>query len=347
MDHLETTIKQVINQVTEYRTNYTTNEQAVRTQLIEPILDSLGWKVYDPRFVRPNSPDSDGKIPDYTLIKNGKTTLIVEAKNLSIDLQDKRIIGQLADYCFRAGIDFGILTNGIKWLLFKTFEKNPDDRVIWQIDLLDDANIKAYAHLASLSYDGIDTLNTLLRNSRILETLWDKLIKDEDDLTSLIAGAFIDRVKKVQPEFSADNLDMPSFISVKISGLLSQRPVMETKVTKPSAPLRAFNGKTKVREKISVLFPDKTLIYDLNVANTFVSTLQKIGLDKVEPLGFKHSGIPLVSRSKDAFYKQRQVGSHWVMIHMATADKLAILHKINDKLNLKLKIDTFRSTNGE
>lgn len=54
--------------------------------------------------MKPNAPDEDGKIPDYTLLKNGKTTLIVEAKNLSIDLQDKKIIDQLANYCFKSGL---------------------------------------------------------------------------------------------------------------------------------------------------------------------------------------------------------------------------------------------------
>jgi predicted type IV restriction endonuclease len=82
-----------------------------------------------------NAPDEDGKVPDYTLIKEGKTTLIVEAKNLSADLKNKKIINQLAFYCFNSGIDFGVLSNGVKWLLFKTFENNPKDRIVWQVDL--------------------------------------------------------------------------------------------------------------------------------------------------------------------------------------------------------------------
>jgi predicted type IV restriction endonuclease len=59
--------------------------------LIEPILNELGWKTANPKYVKPNALDEGGKIPDYTLLKNGKTALIVEAKNLSVDLQNKKI----------------------------------------------------------------------------------------------------------------------------------------------------------------------------------------------------------------------------------------------------------------
>lgn len=95
---IESLLKETLGQVNEFRADYVSNEQAVRTQLIEPILNMLGWKTANPKFVRPNAPADDGKIPDYTLLKNGKATLIVEAKNLSINLQDKKIIDQLANY---------------------------------------------------------------------------------------------------------------------------------------------------------------------------------------------------------------------------------------------------------
>jgi len=72
MKEIENQLKETIEQVVEFRTDYISNEQAVRTQLIEPILNVLGWKTSNPKFVRPNAPDEDGKIPDYTLLKMGK-----------------------------------------------------------------------------------------------------------------------------------------------------------------------------------------------------------------------------------------------------------------------------------
>ena len=66
MKEIENILKEIISQVQEFRNVYITNEQAVRSQLIEPILNALGWKTSNPNFVRPNAPDEDGKVPDYT-----------------------------------------------------------------------------------------------------------------------------------------------------------------------------------------------------------------------------------------------------------------------------------------
>ena len=47
--------------------------------------------------------------------------LFVEAKNLSVDLKNE--IQQLARYCYNEGTEFGVLTNGINWILFRTFKR--------------------------------------------------------------------------------------------------------------------------------------------------------------------------------------------------------------------------------
>lgn len=193
------TINETLERIIEFRDNYVSNEQAVRTQLIEPILNELGWKTANPKYVKPNAPDEDGKIPDYTLIKNGKTTLIVEAKNLSVDLQNKKIIDQLAHYCFNRGIDFGILSNGIKWLLFKTFEKNPKDRIVWEVDLENDKVDFVAQSLKSFDYHNIDKLDTLLKKSKLLDDTWKSLIKKTDDIVSLVSEKFLSKVKKMSP----------------------------------------------------------------------------------------------------------------------------------------------------
>jgi predicted type IV restriction endonuclease len=175
MEEVKSILKETLEQINEFRNDYISNEQAVRTQLIEPVLNVLGWKTSNPKFVRPNAPDEDGKIPDYSLLKNSKTILIVEAKNLKSDLQDKKIIDQLANYCYKSGINFGVLTNGAKWLLFKTFENNPKDRIIWQVNIESD-KIEVISHNLSLfSYHNIDKLDAMLKKRKILDEVWQSL----------------------------------------------------------------------------------------------------------------------------------------------------------------------------
>jgi hypothetical protein len=358
MKEIENILKETLEQVAEFRNNYTSNEQAVRTQLIEPILNILGWKTSNPKFVRPNAPDEDGKIPDYTLLKNGKTTLIVEAKNLSVDLQNKIIIDQLANYCFKSGIDFGVLTNGIKWLLFKTFEKNPKDRIVWQVDLEKDKIDLVARSLSSFAYPNIDTLDSLLKKSKILESNWKLLIESTDSVVSLISQKLMDKIKSTDPTFKIDKNDLATYTKGKLAELyeLSEieedekddlLPVVE-KVEEFSdvedVIFKRFQ-KTKLREKISVTFPDNTVIKNKKVVDTFVGTIKRIEPERIIPLEISRAGVAIVSETKDSFYHQHQIGKYWIMVHTSTKEKIAILNEINEKLKLNLTIGIF--TNGK
>lgn len=354
MKEIENQLKETIEQIVEFRTDYISNEQAVRTQLIEPILNVLGWKTSNPKFVRPNAPDEDGKIPDYTLVKNGKTTLIVEAKNLSIDLQDKKIIDQLASYCFKSGIDFGILTNGVKWLLFKTFEKNPKDRIIWQVDIESDKIEYVARSLSSFAYSNIDTLDILLKKSKLLDNAWTALIDSTDSIVTIISQKLLEKIKSLEPTFKIDINDLKTFTKGKMEELFELTEIEEEEKADENDPLQTGieftevedvifkrHQKNKIREKISVTFPDKTVIKNKKVVDTFVETIKKIGPEKVLPLNLYRAGVAIVSESKDDFYNQHKIGKYWIMTHTSTKEKIAILNEINEKLNLKLTIETY------
>lgn len=354
MNEIENILKEILEQVIEFRNDYASNEQAVRTQLIEPILNVLGWKTSNPKFVRPNAPDEDGKIPDYTLIKNGKTTLFVEAKNLSIDLQNKNIIDQLANYCFKSGIDFGVLTNGVKWLLFKTFEKNPKDRIVWQVDLEKDKIDYVAKSLSSFAYSNIDILDTLLKKSKILDNNWNSLIESTDSIVTIISQKLLGKIKSTEPTFKIDHNDLKAFTKGKIEELFELSEIeeeerdeekvsveKETEFAEVEDVIYKRHRKKKVREKISVTFPDKTIIKHKKVVDTFVETIKQIGPEKILSLNLYRAGVPIVSETKDDFYNQHKIGKYWIMVHTSTKDKIIVLNEINEKLNLKLIIETF------
>lgn len=355
MNEIESMLKEILEQVKEFRNNYVSNEQAVRTQVIEPILNVLGWKTSNPKFVRPNAPDEDGKIPDYTLVKNGKTTLIVEAKNLSVDLQDKKIIDQLANYCFKSGIDFGILANGVKWLLFKTFEKNPKDRIIWQVDVEHDKIEVVARNLASFSYVNIDTLDQLLKKGKILDHAWKNVIESKESVITILSQKLLEAIKFTEPNFTIDPHDLKTFTKGKITELFDSNnsedeeeknekmatESPESEFTDVEDAIFKRHQKKKTRKKISVTFPDKTVIKHKQVVDTFVEVIQRIGPEKILPLNLYRSGVAIVSETKDDFYNQRKIGKYWIMVHTSTKEKIAVLKEINDKLHLKLIIEIF------
>lgn len=356
---LTETLKEILEQVTEFRSDYLTNEQAVRTQLIEPVLNSLGWRTSNPKFVRPNAPNEEGKIPDYTLLKDSKSKLVVEAKNLSVELVDDKVINQIANYCYKPGIEFGILTNGVRWLLFNTFQKNPQDRIVWQVDL-EKENIDAVSRkLSSFSYDNIDRLESLIHASKTLESNWSNLITSTDSIVSIVAQKLIDKIRSQNPNFQIDSREISTFTKNKLSELFEITndqdddddagidivPIPANTKEKEFIEVKEYifnrRQKTKIREKISVTFPDGAKVSHHKVADTFVETISKIGADRVKTLGIVDSGVPLIAQNKDNKYTQHKLGSYWIMVGTSTNKKFEMLNEINSRLNLNLKIEKF------
>jgi len=354
MEEVKSILKETLEQINEFRNDYISNEQAVRTQLIEPVLNVLGWKTSNPKFVRPNAPDEDGKIPDYSLLKNGKTILIVEAKNLKSDLQDKKIIDQLANYCYKSGINFGVLTNGAKWLLFKTFENNPKDRIIWQVNIESDKIEVISQNLSLFSYHNIDKLDAMLKKRKILDEVWQSLVESTDSIISIVAQKLSEQIKIKDPLIKIEISEIKSFTGGKIAELFEFAEVEEendTEIEKAVVEESEFTAMEDVifkrrnrsakREKISVKFPDNIVINRKRVIDTFVECIEKIGTERILPLNIYRSGVPIVSISKDNFYNQRKLGKYWIMSCTSTKEKLAVLNEINEKLNLNLVIETF------
>ncbi len=353
------TLTEILEQVTEFRGDYTSNEQAVRTQLIEPVLNSLGWKTSNPKYVRPNAPNEEGKIPDYTLLKESKSKLVVEAKNLSVELVDDKVINQIANYCYKPGIEFGILTNGVRWLLFNTFQKNPQDRIVWQVDLEKESIETVSRKLSSFSYDNIDRLESLIQESKTLESNWSELIASTDTIVSIVVQKLIEKIRIHNSNFQIDTKEISKFTKNKLSKLFEisndqdEDEDNETQVltTPQNTKEKEFievkdyiynrQEKTKIREKITVTFPDGTKVSHKKVVNTFVDTISRIGGDKVKALGIIDSGVPLISEIKDNKYPQHKIGNYWVMVGTSTITKFRMLNDINNRLNLNLKIEKF------
>ena len=91
------------------------------------MLKALGWSTENPNDVRSEEPTFDGKAADYVLLAQDgdRTVLIVEAKALGKSLGDAKAVGQVVPYANNAGIEFCVLTNGVVWMVYSTFEHCP------------------------------------------------------------------------------------------------------------------------------------------------------------------------------------------------------------------------------
>ena len=126
-----TNITDVLGQVKDsadiYDETLRTNESATRAVLIDPVLRMLGWDTGNPFMVEVEKPIDKGRV-DYALFSfNQEIEIIIEAKKLGADLNDKDTFLSLVKYAFSSGVKDIFLTDGLIWHHFTDFEPGKQD----------------------------------------------------------------------------------------------------------------------------------------------------------------------------------------------------------------------------
>lgn len=137
-------------------------EEATKHALVVPLLQVLGYEVFDPREVQPEytadfAKKKSGQLEkiDYAVWLNGKPVLFVECKSVDVDLEDHD--GQLARY-FNATptVRVAVLTNGIRLKVFGDLQQpNIMDASPWlDVDLtaLKPAEIEALRRFRKVDF---------------------------------------------------------------------------------------------------------------------------------------------------------------------------------------------------
>lgn len=111
-------------------------EYPTRTIFIDPLLASLGWDVRDPDEVVLEHPTVDGKSVDYAMKVNRKVVLHLEAKQLGDPLDDVKSITQVVGYAANDGIEWCVLTNGVRYKVYKASEKaSAPDKLLFEVSI--------------------------------------------------------------------------------------------------------------------------------------------------------------------------------------------------------------------
>lgn len=111
-------------------------EYPTRTIFIDPLLAALGWDVRDPDEVELEHPTVDGKAVDYAMKVNRKVVLHLEAKQLADPLDDVKSITQVVGYAANDGIEWCVLTNGVRYKVYKASEKaSAPDKLLFEVSI--------------------------------------------------------------------------------------------------------------------------------------------------------------------------------------------------------------------
>ncbi len=116
------------------------DEIETKQGMILPILQFLGWNVWDIKEVKPEynvegrKSNKGGKV-DYCLRIQKKNEIFLEVKRPGEDLEKHQ--EQLLDYSFREGIDLAILSNGTLWWFYLPRKRGHwKERKFYSIDLI-------------------------------------------------------------------------------------------------------------------------------------------------------------------------------------------------------------------
>ena len=111
-------------------------EYPTRTIFIDPLLAALGWDVRDPDEVELEYPTVDGKSVDYAMKVNQKVVLLLEAKQLRDPLDDVKSITQIVGYAANDGIEWCVLTNGVRYRVYKASERaSAPDKLLFEVSI--------------------------------------------------------------------------------------------------------------------------------------------------------------------------------------------------------------------
>ncbi|MCK4245341.1 MAG: hypothetical protein KAX20_06930, partial [Candidatus Omnitrophica bacterium] len=220
MTNLNEILAPIVEKIKKFRSLYEQNEMAVRDQIVNPILRALGWNPENPEEVQPNISIEEG-VPDYSLIKNGKRVLFMEAKNLRSNVEQE--IRQLAKYCFGEGTKYGVLTNGVVWILFRSFiEEIPlAERVVWKVDIENEELQSVLRKLQTISKDNVEQVEMLVKKVQILDEVWTSLSDEPEEMIRGLMPTVKIHIGESYPNYQFNDAEIEDFLKERIREMTS------------------------------------------------------------------------------------------------------------------------------
>jgi hypothetical protein len=114
---MENSLERIIKNINRLK-NKDINEAQTKDYLIRPFFELLGWDFSNPDEVVPEESDSSGRRPDYSFYVGGLPKILIEAKALSNQLNDIKMINEKMSYCLSTQVPFLIITNGMLYKIY-------------------------------------------------------------------------------------------------------------------------------------------------------------------------------------------------------------------------------------
>ena len=269
-----------------------TNETAVRSGIIDPLLKELGWPVLKTQVVFPEYP-VEGQRVDYALCHPLATPRIfIEAKQVGkLDGAER----QLFKYAVHQGVRVAILTDGRKWVFFyPPGEGTYEERKVVELDLLmGDCQENAYRLNRYLNYESVQTGGAFVaieedyRNfsrqrelARHLPEVWHKLLEEKNQVLMQLLIEDMKKVCRYLPTEEEVLAFLKSLTAEPKKDIVLSTPVLPIPSVPDPKPKKSLQW-----TKLVVTMPDSERIERPVIRDTFVEVIEKLGVEKVAALG--------------------------------------------------------------
>jgi hypothetical protein len=224
------------------------NEAAISQGVILPVLNGLGWPVFNTSVVIPEYL-IEGRRVDYALCAyQDRPAIFVEVKAIGkADGADR----QLFEYAFHKGVPLAILTDGREWHFFLPAEEGEyQERRVYKLDIIEREPTDVTRYFERyLKYDRVCSGQALeaarsdyqdvSRRRKIMETLpraWARLIEERDEILLELLAEKVEDLCGYRPELEVCS----QYISIIATRPGTDAPLKPTRpiVQKTSVPPR-------------------------------------------------------------------------------------------------------------
>ena len=173
-------------------------EEATKTALVLPLINALGYNVFDPSEVMPEFTADvgvkKGEKVDFAILMEDKPIILMECKSVDTDLKREHA-AQLYRYFAVTDARFGILTNGLIYQFYSDLEKPNvmDDKPFFVFDLenVHERSVSGIKRFEKSQFDLAKILSTAADykyRREIINLMEAQLKEPTEDFVRFVAG---------------------------------------------------------------------------------------------------------------------------------------------------------------
>jgi hypothetical protein len=345
MNNLNEVLTPIIEKIKKFRPLYEQNEMAVREQIVNPILRGLGWNPENPEEVQPNVSTEEG-IPDYSLMKDGRKILFVEAKKVSVDIEQREVIRQLAKYSFSEGTKYGVLTNGAVWILIRSFEEGTSltERIVWKADLENEELPAVSRKIVTISKTNIEHIEVLVKKAQILDEIWQSLLDEPEEMIKGLMPVVKSIISQGYPDYQFEDTEIEDLLKERIKEIISGPSEDETLYDTSIESIswrRESPRKMKLKGEVFEIQNSYEIL--VNTANWLIKNGKLKLSDCPVGIGPKRYLVNKEPKHKygDAFRAPKKLSNGlWIETHYSTASCINYAKRLLEKFGISSDILT-------